>query len=36
VSHAEEEKVVIIASGMPAFETIGLLYDYLKKRNSEK
>ncbi|MFA6360268.1 MAG: serine kinase [Dysgonamonadaceae bacterium] len=36
VSHAEEEKVVIIASGMPAFETVGLLYDYLKKRNSEK
>lgn len=30
LSHAEEEKVVIIASGLPAFQTIGLLYNYLR------
>lgn len=29
VEHAEEEGVVILASGMPAFETAGRLYGYL-------
>lgn len=29
--HAEEEEVVIIASGLPAFQTVGLLFDYLRE-----
>lgn len=31
LSHAEEEEVVIIASFMPAFQTVGLLYNYLRE-----
>lgn len=29
--HAEEEEVVILSSGMPAFETAGKLYHYLHR-----
>lgn len=32
VQHAEEEGVVILASGMPAFETAGKLYAYLNPK----
>jgi DRTGG domain. len=30
IEHAESEGVVILASGMPAFETAGMLYERLK------
>jgi serine kinase of HPr protein (carbohydrate metabolism regulator) len=36
LAHAEGEEVVIIASGLPAFETTGLLYKYLEKVKNEK
>ncbi|MBF6627865.1 MAG: serine kinase [Proteiniphilum sp.] len=36
LEHAEGEEVVIIASGLPAFETIGMLYKYLEKVKSEE
>ncbi|MDD4800920.1 MAG: serine kinase [Proteiniphilum sp.] len=37
LDHAEEEKVVILASGLPAFETAGILFKQLKEieRNSQ-
>ncbi|ULB34865.1 MULTISPECIES: serine kinase [Proteiniphilum] len=31
LDHAEAEEVVILTSGMPAFETAGILYEWLKE-----
>jgi predicted transcriptional regulator len=31
LAHAEEEGVVILSSGKPAFETAGMLYNYLRE-----
>jgi len=31
LAHAEEEGVVILCSGKPAFETAGMLYNYLRE-----
>lgn len=31
IEHAEQEEVVILSSGMPAFETAGKLYQYLNR-----
>ncbi|MDD2514944.1 MAG: DRTGG domain-containing protein [Proteiniphilum sp.] len=31
LAHADEEEVVILSSGKPAFETAGMLYNYLRE-----
>lgn len=31
IQHAQQEEVVILSSGMPAFETAGKLYQYLNR-----